>query len=260
MPAGQLVGSLLAGEEVDPVAPVDAVVPRAAADEVVAPAGIDAVVARRADDDVVAVRADDVPLVPKMVAGRSKQVGGSAAAAGRPGSATGAASRTRATRPAGRRISGTPGNGSDGHQSIGTDRTAAPPEAATTANAESRRSDDPRPSCSVELRGLEPLTPCMPCRCATSCATAPKSPASSAGNLRNPNQLLRGMRNRVSTSSTTERQAARPANSGRQVVRRQPRLFAVGDLLHYGAGAVRQTLQSSSSSNRPAEHRDHRDP
>ena len=26
---------------------------------------------------------------------------------------------------------------------------------------------------SVELRGLEPLTPCMPCRCATSCATAP---------------------------------------------------------------------------------------
>ena len=28
---------------------------------------------------------------------------------------------------------------------------------------------------SVELRGLEPLTPCMPCRCATSCATAPKS-------------------------------------------------------------------------------------
>ena len=26
---------------------------------------------------------------------------------------------------------------------------------------------------SVDLRGLEPLTPCMPCRCATSCATAP---------------------------------------------------------------------------------------
>ena len=30
---------------------------------------------------------------------------------------------------------------------------------------------------SVELRGLEPLTPCMPCRCATSCATAPNCPA-----------------------------------------------------------------------------------
>ena len=29
---------------------------------------------------------------------------------------------------------------------------------------------------SVELRGLEPLTPCMPCRCATSCATAPNLP------------------------------------------------------------------------------------
>ena len=28
---------------------------------------------------------------------------------------------------------------------------------------------------SVELRGLEPLTPCMPCRCATSCATAPNN-------------------------------------------------------------------------------------
>src|SRR5690554_1993142 len=28
---------------------------------------------------------------------------------------------------------------------------------------------------SVELRGLEPLTPCMPCRCATSCATAPRT-------------------------------------------------------------------------------------
>ena len=26
---------------------------------------------------------------------------------------------------------------------------------------------------SVDLRGLEPLTPCMPCRCATNCATAP---------------------------------------------------------------------------------------
>src|SRR3712207_861868 len=26
---------------------------------------------------------------------------------------------------------------------------------------------------SVDLRGLEPLTPCMPCRCATSCATDP---------------------------------------------------------------------------------------
>ena len=25
----------------------------------------------------------------------------------------------------------------------------------------------------VDLRGLEPLTPCMPCRCATSCATGP---------------------------------------------------------------------------------------
>ena len=28
----------------------------------------------------------------------------------------------------------------------------------------------------VDLRGLEPLTPCMPCRCATSCATGPRRP------------------------------------------------------------------------------------
>ena len=28
----------------------------------------------------------------------------------------------------------------------------------------------------VDLRGLEPLTPCMPCRCATSCATGPDAP------------------------------------------------------------------------------------
>lgn len=29
--------------------------------------------------------------------------------------------------------------------------------------------------CSVEIRGLEPLTPCMPCKCATSCAISPYS-------------------------------------------------------------------------------------
>ena len=49
-----------------------------------------------------------------------------------------------------------------------------------TATGKTRPAKQRRPcsvsrTSSVELRGLEPLTPCMPCRCATSCATAPKS-------------------------------------------------------------------------------------
>ena len=44
-----------------------------------------------------------------------------------------------------------------------------------TDPAKQRRPCSVSRTSSVELRGLEPLTPCMPCRCATSCATAPKS-------------------------------------------------------------------------------------
>lgn len=56
------------------------------------------------------------------------------------------------------------------------------PDSARTRRWPTTQKADPKvglpKSClhnSVELRGLEPLTPCMPCRCATSCATAPRS-------------------------------------------------------------------------------------
>ena len=49
---------------------------------------------------------------------------------------------------------------------------------------------------SVELRGLEPLTPSMPWRCATSCATAPPRP--DAGQPIDPSQPHPRMRNRWS--------------------------------------------------------------
>ena len=75
--------------------------------------------------------------------------------------------------PPNRQVTSRAGRTPDEH---GTDKTRAP---ASHGPAKQRRPCSVSRTSSVELRGLEPLTPCMPCRCATSCATAPKLP----GNL-----------------------------------------------------------------------------